>query len=203
MPSSIEPHGGWHMVLALCSGLHCGGWGVGRGRPRACGVCRAHSTLACGCVASCRPGTIAWEVHGRRICRPTVDKRCALCSMAGVYKFIMPSSGIRNRVRVRGFFHKSVRLPDFENRNNTKDNSCSRFCFPLKFLVREKDWRVGQPGKVSQKHAKGRKCNEPLLSTERYGRENVLSLPDDCLSAQRREGKNATAKMTLKLEDYI
>jgi len=29
--------------------------------------------------------------------------------MAGVYKFIMPSSGIRNRVRVRGFLHESVR----------------------------------------------------------------------------------------------
>ena len=26
---------------------------------RACGVCHAHSTLACGCVASCRPGMIA------------------------------------------------------------------------------------------------------------------------------------------------
>ena len=43
----------------------------------------------------------------------------ALCLMAGVYKFIMPSSGIRNRVPVSGFFHESVRLPDFENRNNT------------------------------------------------------------------------------------
>ena len=41
MPSSIEPHGGWHVVLALCSVvLRCAaacivvGWGVGR--PRAC-----------------------------------------------------------------------------------------------------------------------------------------------------------------------
>ena len=33
----------------------------------------------------------------------------ALCLMAGVYKFIMLSSGIRNRVRVRGFFQESVR----------------------------------------------------------------------------------------------
>ena len=26
---------------------------------RECGVCRTHGTLDCGCVASCRPGTIA------------------------------------------------------------------------------------------------------------------------------------------------
>ena len=64
---------------SVCGGLHCGGWGVGRPRAcvRACRVCQAHGTLACGCVESCRLGTIACEVHRRRICPPPVDKRCA------------------------------------------------------------------------------------------------------------------------------
>ena len=65
MPSSIEPHGGWHVVLALCSDVRrCAAACIVAGgasdvHVRACGVCRAHGTLACGCVASCRPGTIA------------------------------------------------------------------------------------------------------------------------------------------------
>ena len=65
MPSSIEPHVGWHVVLALCSDVRrCAAACIVAGgasdvHVRACGVCRAHGTLACGCVASCRPGTIA------------------------------------------------------------------------------------------------------------------------------------------------
>ena len=83
MPSSIEPHGGWHVVLVLCSDVRrCAATCIAAGRAsdvyvRACWVCRAHGTLACGCVATCRPGTIACEVHRRRICHPPVDKRCA------------------------------------------------------------------------------------------------------------------------------
>ena len=66
----------------------------------------AHGVLACGCVASvpARNDRLkrAWSPH----LPPTSEQ--ALCSMAGVYKFIMPSWGIRNRVRVSGFFHESV-----------------------------------------------------------------------------------------------
>ena len=80
MPSSIEPHGGWHVVLVLCS--------VVRRCAAACIVAGGASDVhvRAGCVghtarwpvvASCRPGTMACEVHRRRICRTPVDKRCA------------------------------------------------------------------------------------------------------------------------------
>ena len=80
----------------------------------------AHRTLACGCVASVR--------CARKELWPETCIIAAFAAhqwtywVAGV-KFIMPSSGIRNRVRVRGFFYESVRLRDFENRNNTSPKS--------------------------------------------------------------------------------
>jgi len=68
---------------------------------------RAHRALACGCVASVQ----ARNDHLRRASPPHLPPTSgqALRLMAGVYKFIMPSLGIRNRVRVREFFHESVR----------------------------------------------------------------------------------------------
>ena len=73
MPSSIEPHGGWHVVLVLCSVVRwCAAACIVAGGAsdvhvracvRTCRVCRAQGTLACGCIASCRPGTIACEVR--------------------------------------------------------------------------------------------------------------------------------------------
>jgi len=58
--------------------------------------------------------------------------------MAGVYKFIMPSSGIRNRVRVRGFFtnpSETARLRDFENRNNTTHVQYGLCCSQLSLAL--------------------------------------------------------------------
>ena len=60
----------------------------------------AHSVSACGCVASVPARNDRLRRASRRICCPP------LCSTAGVYKFIMPSSGIRNRGRVCGFFSR-------------------------------------------------------------------------------------------------
>jgi len=80
--------------------------------------CRAHGASACGCVAPV-PLRNDRLRHASSPHLPPTSGR-ALCSMAGVYKFIMPSSGIRNRVR--GFFtnpSETVRLRDFENRDNT------------------------------------------------------------------------------------
>ena len=113
----------WHCA-ASCVGvrqLALRRWGVGRPRAcvRACGVCRAHGTLACGCVLPARNDRLRGALSPHLL----HTSGLALCSTAaGVYKFIMPLSGIRNRVRVRGFFtnlSETVRLPDFENRNNT------------------------------------------------------------------------------------
>ena len=65
--------------------------------------CRAHGTLACGCVAS----VPARNDRLRRASSSHLPSTSgqALCSMAGVYKFIMPSR-IRNRVRVHKFFSR-------------------------------------------------------------------------------------------------
>ena len=66
MPSIIEPHGGWHVVLALCSDVR-------RTRRRCAAACivaggASDVHVRAGCVghtarwpvvASCRPGTIA------------------------------------------------------------------------------------------------------------------------------------------------
>ena len=87
MPSSIEPHGGWHVVLALCSDL--------RRCVAACIVAGGSSDIHVrACVrAGCVKHTARWPVVAlglagqerspercivaRRICRPPVDKRCA------------------------------------------------------------------------------------------------------------------------------
>ena len=50
----------------------------------------------------------------------------ALCLMAGVYKFIMPSSGSEAESESADFFtnpSETVRLQDFENCNNTIKNT--------------------------------------------------------------------------------
>jgi len=110
MPSSIEPHGGWHVVLALCSDV--------RRCVAACIVAGGSSDVHVrACVrAGCVEHTAHWPVvrndrlQGASSPHLPPTSGQALCSTAaGVYKFIMPSSGIRNRVRVRGFFHESVR----------------------------------------------------------------------------------------------
>ena len=70
--------------------------------------CRAHGASACGCVASLPARNDRLRHAASPHLPPTSGQ--ALCSTAaGVYKFIMPPSGIRNRVRVRGFFHESLR----------------------------------------------------------------------------------------------
>jgi len=104
--------------------------GVDRGRMLLSGLGGSDSAVLKGAAASCRgllPDVSAGQCIAsalllgarcvglwlRCICAssphlpPTSGQ--ALCSMAGVYKFIMPLSGIRNRVRVRGFFHEPVR----------------------------------------------------------------------------------------------
>ena len=106
MPSSIEPHGGWHVFLALCSAVRwCAAACIAAGgasdiHVRACmrGVSGTrHIGLWLRCVLPARNDRLrgASSPH-----LPSTSGQ-ALCSMAGVYKFIMPSSGIRNRVRVR------------------------------------------------------------------------------------------------------
>jgi len=84
-------------VLRRCVAACIAAGGASDVGVRACGVCRAHSKLACGCVASVRP---RMNDRLRRASSPHLPPTSgqALCSMAGVYKFIMPSSGIRNRV---------------------------------------------------------------------------------------------------------
>ena len=93
---------------SVCGGLHCAG-----------GASDVHVR---GCVrVLCVGHTARWPVVALRLAgQERSPARCivaafapsgqALCSTAaGVYKFIMPLLGIRNRVRVRGFFHESVR----------------------------------------------------------------------------------------------
>ena len=64
---------------------------------------------ACGCVAS----VLARNDRRRRASSPHLPPTSGqvLCSTAGVYKFIMPSSGIQNRVRVCGFFSRICSKP--------------------------------------------------------------------------------------------
>ena len=102
MPSSIEPHGGWHVVLALCSDV--------RQCAAACIVAGGASDVhMCACVRACGvSGTrhvglwLRWVLPARNdrlrgASSPAAFAASgqALCStVAGVYKFIMPSSGI-------------------------------------------------------------------------------------------------------------
>ena len=83
---------GWPSKMIMASAVHC---------------CRAHGASASGCVAPVPPRNNRLRRASSPHLPPT--SRRMLCSMAGVYKFIMPSSGIRKQVRVRRFFHKSVR----------------------------------------------------------------------------------------------
>ena len=66
----------------------------------------AHRALACSCVVSVR--CARKELWPETCIVAAFAAHQWTCSVAGV-KFIMPSSGIRNRVRVRGFFYESVR----------------------------------------------------------------------------------------------
>ena len=115
MLSSIEPHSGWHVVLVLCS--------VVRRCATACIVAggasdiRVRACVRVGCIGHTVGLWLRCDLPPRNDrlrgassphLPPTSGQ--VLCSTAaGVYKLIMPSSGIRNRVRVRGFFHESVR----------------------------------------------------------------------------------------------
>ena len=82
----------------------------------------AHRALACGCAASVR--------CARKELWPEICIVAAFaahqwtCSVAGV-KFIMPSSGSATESESADFFtnpSETVRLRDFENRNNTTGN---------------------------------------------------------------------------------
>ena len=66
----------------------------------------AHRALACGCVASVR--CARKELWPETCIVAAFAAHQWTCLVAGV-KFIMPSSGIRNRVPVRVFFNESVR----------------------------------------------------------------------------------------------
>ena len=80
----------------------------------------AHGMSACGCVASVPP-------RNDRLRRASsshlpLTSGQVLCSMAGVYKFILPSWGIQTESESADFFtnrSEMVLLPDFENRHNT------------------------------------------------------------------------------------
>ena len=129
MPSSIEPHSGWHVVLALCSVMRrCAVACIAAGGVRTSTFVRVcvrgvsgtwHVGLWLRCVLPARNG------HLRGASSPHLPSTSgqSLCSMAGVYKFIMPLSLCReSETESADFFtnpSETARLPDFENRNNT------------------------------------------------------------------------------------
>jgi len=106
----------WSLMLGGMWFWHCAASCVGVRRLASRRVGCRTSACVCACVRGVS-GTQHVGLWLRCVCgyeerSPVtciVAAFAALYSMAGVYKFIMPSSGIRNRVRVRGFFHESVR----------------------------------------------------------------------------------------------
>ena len=138
----LEPHGGWHVVLALCSALHrCAAACIAAGgasdvRMRACGVCRAHRMLACGCVAS----MATRNDHASSPHLPPTSGQALCSTAAGVCKFIMRRESETESESADFFTNPSetVRLPDFENRNNTNLNTTLSHLLATKFTYPSK-----------------------------------------------------------------
>ena len=57
----------------------------------------------------------------------------------------------RDRTSFPGSLSEKNQVVIYSNVVETEGINCSRFCFPLKFLLREENWHVGLPGKLFRK----------------------------------------------------